>query len=69
MKQQRDSIIYQRSGDSIEVKHIVGGNVQDVRFFKLNHEKDNERFFEYVCEKLGFNITKYKRKKRKFEWS
>lgn len=72
ISKQRGSIIYQRSGDSLEVRHIVGGNVQDVQYFKCNHDGDNLRLFQYVCDKLGFNFEKYTRenkKKHKFEWS
>ena len=59
----RESINYFRQGDAIEVKHIVNGKVIDTRGFRLNNPSDNNKFFEYALEKLGFNYKKYHREK------
>ena len=60
-------VSYQRKGECIEVRLVDNYRVTETQQFKIHDAKDNDRFFEYVCDKLGFDFKRYKKNKL-IEW-
>jgi len=58
---------YKRKGEYLEVRLINDYRVVETQQFKVQDASDNNRLFEYVCDKLGFDFKKYKRSKL-IEW-
>jgi len=61
------TVNYERKGEHIEVRLVNDYKVVETQQFKVHDAADNNRFFEYACEKLGFDFKKYKRSKL-IEW-